>query len=151
MNAAAATSAMHKTLRPGRVEVLRNPIIVIGNTPCPEIVCFLSPFNHANQKDKIATSNNVPAPKNPPTCPINFKAAAPSNNSPRKPKTTPTGAAPKNLRRGRPLTIDNSPSIVPPRRLRGEAGDKLRNVHQMQTIAVTMPPIDPINKDRGVI
>src|SRR5215475_7725258 len=129
MKAADAINAIQRTLRPGRVVALRNPIRAIGHAPCPQIVRFLSERSHDDQKKRMAMSSDVPAPKNPPTCPISFDAAATSNATPSAPKMKTPDIRKRIEDRGSKIedrlarndaTIDPRSSTDPANRLRGD-------------------------------
>src|SRR5215468_8193362 len=101
----------------------------------------------------MAMSSNVPAPKNPPTCPINFDAAAIKNTIPSALKTIAPGRT-RNTRkriedRGSKIkdrlarndaTLDPRSSILDPRsstdpanRLRGDGARNDLSVHETHT------------------
>src|SRR5215475_7829444 len=168
MKAADAINAIQSTLRPGRAVALRKPIRAMGHAPCPQIVRFLSERSHDDQKKRMAMSSDAPAPKNPPTCPIIFNAAAIDNAIPSPPKMK-TGIEDRGLkiedRLARnvavldPLSsiLDSFPrsfewaasSTDPANRLRGDDSLNDLSVHQTQTIAVAIPDNAPISNDCG--
>src|SRR5262245_22505483 len=119
----------------------------------------------------MAMSSNIPAPKNPPTCPINFDAAAINNAIPSAPKTTAPGKT-RNTRkriedRGSKIedrlarndaTLDPRSSILDPRsstnparRLRGDDARNDLSVHQTHASAVRIPDNAPISNESGVM
>src|SRR5262245_31681022 len=113
----------------------------------------------------MAMSSNVPAPKNPPTSPISFDAAAINNAIPSAPKMiaafgvrafrVPPSGGSFRLRDNRlkPELLTPEPrtiSIEPARRLRGDDARNDLSVHQTHTSAVTIPDKAPINNDGGV-
>src|SRR5262245_6221293 len=116
----------------------------------------------------MATSSDVPAPKNPPACPITFSAAAINRAIPSAPKMK-TRIEDRGLkiedRLARndatldprssildpfPRSHEATPSTAPANRLRGDDSRKDLSVHQTQTSAVTIPDNAPISNDCGV-
>src|SRR6266545_1616076 len=109
----------------------------------------------------MAMSNDVPAPKKPPTCPITFDAAATNNATPSAPKMK-TRIEDRGLKIEDRLArndaiLDPRSSILDPRsstdpdnRLRGDDPLNDLSVHQTQTSAVTIPDSSPISNDCDV-
>src|SRR6266540_2045928 len=116
----------------------------------------------------MAMSNDVPAPKKPPTCPITFDAAATNNATPSAPKLK-TRIEDRGLKiedrlarndaildprssilDPRSSILDPRSSIDPDNRLRGDDPLNDLSVHQTQTNAVTIPDSAPISNDCDV-
>src|SRR5688572_15029403 len=102
----------------------------------------------------MAMSSNVPAPKNPPACPISFNAAAINNATPSAPKTK-TRIEDRELKIEDRLAcndaiLDPRSSTDPANRLRGDDSLNDLSVHHTQTSAVAIPDNAPISNDCGV-
>src|SRR5215475_396025 len=104
----------------------------------------------------MAMSNDVPAPKKPPTCPITFDAAATNNATPSAPKMKTRYMRKRIKDRGSKIEdrlarndaiLDPRSSTDPDSRLRGDDFLNDLSVHQTQTNAVTIPDSAPISND----
>src|SRR5262249_35256783 len=107
----------------------------------------------------MAMSNDVPAPKKPPICPITFDAAATNNATPSAPKMKTPDIRKRIEDRGSKIedrlarndaNLDPRSSTDPDNRLRGDDPLNDPSVHQPQTSAVTIPDSAPISSDCDV-
>src|SRR5262245_5017430 len=102
----------------------------------------------------MATSSEVPAPKNPPACPIAFNAAAINRAIPSAPKVKTRiedrGSRTEDRLARNDAILDPRSSTDPANRLRGDDSLNDLRVHQTQASAVTIPDDAPISNDCGV-